>query len=227
MVVEVSDSGIGIEPDALARVFHAFEQEERSVTRQFGGLGLGLAISKALLELHGGTIEARSEGRSKGATFRIRLPLAAPVAEREAGTPRTAPQSGVRPLRILLVEDHPVTARLVQGVLTAGGHTVQWAGDVAAALDLAGGSDFDLLMSDLGLPDGSGHDLMRQLRERGHNFPGIALSGYGQEDDIQRSYNVGFAVHLTKPASREAVVEAIAAAVSGRSESKPRRGEMQ
>ena len=100
-------------------------------------------------------------------------------------------------------------------VLTADGHTVETAGDVATALELAGQHAFDLLVSDLGLPDGSGHDLMRQLRQRGHKFPGIALSGYGQEEDIQRSREAGFAAHLTKPASREAVVEAIASATAG------------
>ena len=100
-------------------------------------------------------------------------------------------------------------------LLALEGHTVEAAGDVATALELAGQQDFDLLLSDLGLPDGSGHDLMRQLRERGYRFPGIALSGYGREDDIQRSQEAGFAAHLTKPASREAVVKAVASVAAG------------
>ena len=100
-------------------------------------------------------------------------------------------------------------------VLTAEGHVVEIAGDVATALASAGQNAFDLLLSDLGLPDGSGHDLMRELRIRGHKFPGIALSGYGQEEDIQRSREAGFATHLTKPASREAVVEAVASVTAG------------
>ena len=116
----------------------------------------------------------------------------------------------MRPLRILLTEDHGVTAKMMRMVLTAEGHAVETAGDVATALQLAAEQSFDLLLSDLGLPDGSGHDLMRQLRQRGHTFPGIALSGYGQEDDIQRSYLAGFAAHLTKPASREALVDTVA-----------------
>ena len=214
VLVEVNDSGIGIEPDALARVFNAFEQEERSITRQFGGLGLGLAISKALVEMHGGTIDARSEGRNKGATFRVRLPLASPGHAAGNADAGHCPTRRSRPLRVLLVEDHPVTAKMMRTVLAANGHAVQWASDVASAVELAGKQNFDLLMSDLGLPDGSGHDLMRQLRQRGHTFPGVALSGYGQEEDIQRSREAGFAAHLTKPASREAVVEAIAAAVA-------------
>jgi two-component system CheB/CheR fusion protein len=211
VLVEVNDSGIGIEPEALARVFNAFEQGERSITQQFGGLGLGLAICKALVELHGGKIEAHSKGRGKGATFRLRLPLTAPAGRPRMPTPATVPPRVVRPLRILLVEDHGVTAKMMRMVITAEGHTVETAGDVATALELADRHAFDLLVSDLGLPDGSGHDLMRHLRERGHPFPGIALSGYGQEEDVRRSYEAGFATHLTKPASREAVVEAIAA----------------
>ncbi len=216
VVVDVNDSGIGIEPGALGRIFNAFEQAERSITQQFGGLGLGLAISKALVELHGGTIEALSEGRDKGATFRVRLPLMVPAAvsapggSSKASAPAAAPRRAVRPLRILMVEDHGVTAKLMRMVLSADGHTIESAGDVATALELAGQQPFDLLLSDLGLPDGSGHDLMRQLRQRGHKFPGIALSGYGQAEDIQRSREAGFSAHLTKPASREAVLEAVA-----------------
>ena len=216
IIVEVNDSGIGIESEALARVFNAFEQAERSITRQFGGLGLGLAIGKAMVEEHGGTIEAQSEGLGKGATFRVRLPLAAPAGEPEPPMPAAPPRRVVRQLRVLLVEDHGVTAKLMRMVLASDGHTVQMAGDVATALELAGRNDFDLLLSDLGLPDGSGHDLMRHLRERGHKFPGIALSGYGQEEDIRRSYEAGFAAHLTKPASREAVVAAVASVTAGK-----------
>lgn len=215
VVAEVNDSGIGIEPQALPRVFNAFEQVEQSITRQFGGLGLGLAICKALVELHGGTISAHSEGRDKGASFQVRLPLTSPVRQREIVAPAAPPSRTVRPLHILLVEDHGVTAKMMAMVLTAEGNTVETAGDMATAVELAEQHTFDLLLSDLGLPDGSGHDLLRQLRARGHKFPGIALTGYGQEQDIQRSHEAGFAAHLTKPASRDAVVEAIAAVTPG------------
>ncbi len=214
VVVEVNDSGLGIEPEALSRIFNAFEQAERSITQQFGGLGLGLAISKALVEMHGGLIEAQSEGRGKGATFRVRLPLTAPPGQPEVCLPATPQPQAVRPLHILLVEDHGVTAKMMRMVLTSDGHSVEHAGDLATALELADQHRFDLLVSDLGLPDGSGHDLMRQLRQRGHTFPGIALSGYGQSEDIQRSHEAGFAAHLTKPASRNAVIEAVAVATA-------------
>ena len=215
VLVEVNDSGLGIEAETLPRLFNAFEQEERSITRQFGGLGLGLAISKTLVELHGGTIEAHSQGRGKGATFRIRLPLTAPIGQPEPPAAAAPPQLAVRPLRILQVEDHGVTAKIMREVLTEEGHTVEMAGDVATALKLADQHTFDLLLSDLGLPDGSGHDLLRRLRSRGHKLPAVALSGYGQEEDIRCSREAGFAVHLTKPVSREALVAVIAAVTHG------------
>ena len=164
--------------------------------------------------MHGGQIEARSEGRDKGATFRVRLPLTVPPGQPDVCAPAAPQQRAVRPLHILLVEDHGVTAKMMRMVLTSDGHAVQHAGDVATALELADQHRFDLLVSDLGLPDGSGHDLMRQLRQRGHKFPGIALSGYGQGEDIQRSHEAGFAAHLTKPASRKAVVDAVASVTS-------------
>ena len=215
VAVEVNDSGMGIEAEALPTLFNAFEQGERSITRQFGGLGLGLTISKALVEMHGGSVEVRSEGKDKGATFCVRLPLIAAPGPFDPAAPAAPRQSRRRPLRILLVEDHGVTAKMMRMVLTAGGHAVETAGDVATAVELAKQHPFDLLLSDLGLPDGSGHDLMRELRRRGHTFPGIALSGYGQEEDIRHSREAGFAAHLTKPASREAVVEAVASVTAG------------
>lgn len=210
VVVEVRDNGIGIEPETIPRLFLAFEQAERSINRQFGGLGLGLAISKAMVEMHGGSIEAESEGRGKGATFRVRLPLAAPAGQGESPPAATPAKPAIGPLRILLVEDHAVTAKMMCQVLAAGGHQVEMAGDVATALELAGRLPFDLLISDLGLPDISGHDLVRELRSRDCQFPAVALSGYGQEEDVLRSRDAGFAAHLTKPVSRERLIETIA-----------------
>ncbi len=214
--VEVNDSGIGIEPDALARVFDAFEQAERSITRQFGGLGLGLAISKALVEMHGGDIDAQSGGLNQGATFRVRLPLIAPVKQPKETMPARSQEPTSLPLRILLVEDHGASARMIRMVLAEAGHSVEMAGDVATALELADRKFFDLLVSDLGLPDGSGHDLIRELRARGKEFPSIALSGFGQEDDIRRSYQAGFTAHLTKPASPESLFRTVAFVTSGK-----------
>ena len=212
VVVEVSDSGEGVESEALGRIVDAFEQAERAVTRRFGGLGLGLTISKALVELHGGTIQARSEGKGKGAAFTVRLPLIAVGADAHPAAPAEQPAGrAVRPLRILLVEDHGDTAQMTRLSLMMDGHSVDHAGDVAIALEMADQHSFDLLISDLGLPDATGLELIRQLRARGQTLPGIALSGYGTEQDIQRSHEAGFAIHLTKPIGPERLVEAIAA----------------
>jgi len=209
VVVEIKDSGEGIAGEALERIFNAFEQGERAITRQFGGLGLGLTISKGLVELHGGTIAAQSDGKGQGATFRVRLPLVLAQAHVEA-VPAAPPAS--RPLRILLVEDHDDTANIMRRLLVADGHEVTQAGDVATALKRVAQGAFDLLISDIGLPDRSGLDFIRELRRLGCLTPGIALSGYAQEEDIQRSREAGFAVHLTKPTSLAKLAAAIAAA---------------
>jgi signal transduction histidine kinase/ActR/RegA family two-component response regulator len=215
VVVEVSDSGVGIEPEALPRLFDAFEQGGVGTTRQFGGLGLGLTISRAMVTMHGGTISAHSAGKDKGATFSVRLPLmgagavpshVAPRGEQETRQP-------VRSRRILLVEDHGDTARIMRRLLEADGHQVEAAADMATALKLIGEQTFDLLLSDLGLPDGSGLDLMRALRSAGSTLPGIALSGYGQEEDLAQSRSAGFAAHLTKPVSLPELESAIASVV--------------
>jgi two-component system CheB/CheR fusion protein len=201
--VEVIDSGEGIDPQDLSRIFGAFEQAGRSASRLFGGLGLGLAISRTLVELHGGTIEAHSEGKGKGASFKVQLPTLSvsaawgPAAQK--GRLARARREETRSLCVLLVEDHGDTADMMQRMLESEGHQVQTAGDVATALDMASGQSFDLLISDLGLPDGSGLDLMRELRARGDNLPGIAVSGYGQEQDILQARDVGFAAHVVKP----------------------------
>jgi PAS domain S-box-containing protein len=212
-IITVRDHGVGIDPAMLPRIFEPFEQGSAGTTRQFGGLGLGLTISRAMVELHGGQIEASSEGKGKGSTFTVRLPL---IDTPVAAAPPQAPRPFERKLRILLVEDHGDTARIVARLLSRKGHSVTIAGDVASALRSLGEHEFDLLVSDLGLPDGSGVDLMQELRRRGSHLPGIALSGYGQDQDIQRSRDAGFAIHLTKPASPEAIEASIASVFTSR-----------
>lgn len=211
-VVEVSDNGEGIDRMALACIFEAFEQAERSRTRQFGGLGLGLAICRGLVELHGGTIEAHSKGKGKGASFTVRLPLLPPqsVSMPNSSSATPLPVPAPRPLRILLVEDHADSARIMARLLSNDGHTVQSAADVATAMKLATEQRFDLLLSDLGLPDGTGLDLLRSLRAQGLCLPAIALSGYGQDADVQASRKAGFAAHLTKPLVLRRLQQAIA-----------------
>jgi len=214
VLAEVTDTGIGIEPEALSRVFIAFEQGERSITRQFGGLGLGLAICRALVEMHDGEIKAESGGRAKGSRFSIRLPLTVPAAKPTMSNNQPIEHPSLRPLKILLVEDHSVTASMIKQVLMAEGHKIEIASGVVNALELAAKGHFDLLLSDLSLPDGNGHNLMKALRGLGLNLPGIALSGYGQEEEIRHSYEAGFAAHLIKPASREKLLDAIAFSIS-------------
>ncbi|WP_437728642.1 PAS domain S-box protein [Sorangium sp. So ce861] len=202
VVIEVRDQGVGIEPEVLPRIFDAFEQGNADTTRHFGGLGLGLAISRAIVQLHGGTITASSPGRGAGATFRVLLPAARPPA---AATPTQAKAAGAaaprRALRILLVEDHEDTAEMMSELLTLTGHTVRIARSVRAALDLVGAETFDLLVSDLGLPDGSGTDLIASIRSAGHGLKAIALSGYGMEEDRRKTIRAGFVEHLIKPVS--------------------------
>jgi PAS domain S-box-containing protein len=210
--VEVADTGIGIDPALLPRIFDAFEQGAKSITQQFGGLGLGLAISEALVQQHGGTIAADSAGPGKGATFAVELRTVHPVAGRgaEPGAGGLAP---ARTLDILVVEDHTDSARVMARLLRQAGHRVETADTVAAARVALDARRVDLLISDLGLPDGSGHDLMADASRR-HGVKGIALSGYGTEEDVQRSLTAGFTAHLTKPVSmatlRRAIVEVAA-----------------
>jgi PAS domain S-box-containing protein len=207
LVVEVSDHGIGIAPDALATIFDAFEQGLPPTAPRRGGLGLGLAICRAILAASGGTIEATSPGPGLGATFRLRIDaLPAPVASpRPArGTHVFAPTA---PLRILLVEDDEPTCRAVAQVVRSLGHEVITADSVASAVALDD-DRIDLVISDIGLPDGTGHDLLLRLRSR-RPVKAIALSGFGLDDDIRQSRAVGFSEHLTKPVDLRTLETAI------------------
>jgi two-component system, chemotaxis family, CheB/CheR fusion protein len=225
LAIEMRDSGLGIEPDVLPRIFNAFEQTDRRITRKFGGLGLGLAVSRAIMDLHGGRLTAASEGRGLGATFTVWLPLGGIQEELEEtgiwfsrSRQEGAATAPTRPLHILLVEDHADTAEAVADLLRLSGHQVDIAATVAEALAAAesagNGTAFDLVVSDLGLPDGSGQDLMRELARR-HGLKGIALSGYGMEEDVRRSHEAGFVHHLTKPVNRQALETTIQQVVNG------------
>ena len=192
--MEVEDSGCGIDSELLPKVFHAFEQGART---QLGGLGLGLAISKALVEAHHGLINAQSDGRNQGARFTTLFPT---CDRNTTPNPNDAPRSTSerRSVRLLLVEDHEDTNRSLTRLLRRRGYDVYPAYDVRSALDLAATKQFDVLVSDIGLPDGSGTDLLKALRAKGEVL-GIALSGYGMEEDVRRSRDVGFSHHLVKP----------------------------
>jgi PAS domain S-box-containing protein len=214
LLVEVVDEGCGIDPRRLPRIFEPFEQEDRVLGH--GGLGLGLNICRVLVTMHGGTIAAHSDGPGRGATFSVRLPLAdgtqaaAGMGQQAATTGRPVEAAGARPLRVLLVEDDADSVTLMRLLLQQKGYEVATACRFASALAALNASEPDVLIADLGLPDGDGLDLPGELRSRGLATPAIALSGYGMEADIARSRAAGFAGHFVKPLKDvEQLVEAI------------------
>jgi PAS domain S-box-containing protein len=194
---EIADTGIGIEPQRLASLFQPFEQADPSVTRQFGGLGLGLAISKRLVDLHNGKIQGDSRGRSFGATFNVTLDTLPDGAEAIGLNHRVGGKAS-KPLRILLVEDHQDTRRTLSRLLTHFGHNVVTADNVEGAINIMAANNIDVVLCDIGLPDGSGYEVAAQARAKGH-IKAIALTGFGTEQDVQRSKEAGFDFHLVKP----------------------------
>jgi len=213
VVLAVSDTGRGIPAEMLPRIFDAFEQGEPGVTARFGGLGLGLAIAKAVVDLHGGTITAASAGPGMGATFTVSLPLHAAVDAIPAD--QRAPEEtrgSTRGLRLLLVEDHPDTARMLTRLLELDGINVCWAATKEEALKQSATAEFDVIVSDLGLPDGSAMDLLRQMANT-RPPAAIAMSGYGMEEDVRQSREAGFMEHLVKPVDVLQLRQAIRRAV--------------
>jgi signal transduction histidine kinase len=211
--IAVSDTGIGIEPDKVSKIFTAFEQGQSSITRKFGGLGLGLAISKAMVLAHGGIISASSPGPNRGATFSVRLGTIAEPAMHDGESPPNGaepvskPVSVARPPRLLVVDDHEDTCTGLKMILERRGYDITIAYTADQAAEKARQEDFDLLISDIGLPDRSGYELMEEMRGRG--VPGIALSGFGMEHDVNRARAAGFSEHLTKPINFERLEEVI------------------
>ncbi len=207
--VTVKDTGTGIPPEDLETIFASFNQGRRG--HQFGGLGLGLGISRGLVTLHGGRISATSEGPGTGATFLIEIPLAQ-TARPTAAQPSAASGDGdAAPpgLHILLVEDHSPTCETLARMLRRRHHQVQTATCLKEAADAAESTRFDLILSDVGLPDGSGYDVMRRLHALQPHCKGIALSGYGMEADVNNSAAAGFDVHLIKPVDVRTLLAAI------------------
>lgn len=224
--VRIADTGIGMTSEERERIFEVFSQgdhAESGGSHRFGGLGLGLAISRMLVECHHGRIRAESAGRDQGTTISIELPVLR-LAERTGDSktaeplPRPLPQSipkTATELRknILLVEDHEATRTALELLLSRRSYQVTTAASLGEARALLKKRNFDLVISDIGLPDGSGFDLMAEFREcRG--LKGIALTGYGMEQDIKRSQEAGFVAHLTKPVRVEALESALASAIN-------------
>jgi signal transduction histidine kinase/CheY-like chemotaxis protein len=214
LTIAIRDSGIGIEPEAMGRVFNPFEQGGQSFQQRHGGLGLGLAISKAIAIGHGASLVAASDGRGRGATFRLTMDTTKPAAA-TVNRPAEAGETGQRALRILLVDDHVDTCAALEKLLARRGHRVVTAHDVRSAMEAARNGSFDLLISDMGLPDGTGVELMARLGGIG-GVRGIAISGFGMYGDVEKSLAAGFAVHLTKPVQFQKLEEAIAVAMRAR-----------
>jgi signal transduction histidine kinase len=205
--IEITDVGAGIPREKLDRIFDAFEQGARPSQ---GGLGLGLAICKALVLMHSGDITAHSDGPNCGASFLIHLPLTAGTQPLHGTSLRhdLVPSTG---LRLLVVEDHLDTLATLTRLLTRRGYVVRSASSIAECLAVVRDYEFDIFVSDIGLPDGRGTELLEQLvKIRGTRPPAIAMSGFGMDEDIARSRQVGFTEHLTKPVEFSALQEAIA-----------------
>jgi CheY-like chemotaxis protein len=217
--ITVQDSGAGIRTDVLPHVFDRFHQANSSIKRRFGGLGLGLAIVKHLVELHGGTVRAQSAGEGHGATFTISLPSStlpvrpgsAVIAADEQETQVPVSLGGIR---VLVVEDEPDTAEFVKRLLETNGATVTIAESAAAALSFFRNAPPDVLLSDIGLPDVDGYELLRQIRAEmvasAAGIPAIALTAYARPEDRRRALLVGYQAHLAKPVEATELLATIA-----------------
>lgn len=218
ILVAIRDSGIGIEPEMLGELFNAFEQGGPAMTRRYGGLGLGLSICKGVIELHGGTIRAYSEGKEKGTTFFVELNTIAPPAvlprpkclHRKSRLRVEKKPEGEKnnPVRLLVVEDHQHTGEMISRLLRRAGYAVFLARSLAEAKKLAAVQSFDMVISDIGLPDGNGRELMAFLRDT-YGLQGIALSGFGTDEDIKASLEAGFREHVVKPVAWKQLQSAV------------------
>jgi PAS domain S-box-containing protein len=220
-VITVADTGIGIEPDVIGHVFDRFRQADSTITRRHGGLGLGLAIARHLVELHGGTVMAASPGVDLGATFTVRLPLAPAFHRARPGEAVTGLSAGrtLAGVRVLLVEDHFDTAEMVRATLTLHGAHVRVAQSLGEALVMLGGSEFDVLVSDVGMPDGNGYELVQRLRERERAvgrgpLPAVAVTAFAGSEARERALAAGFSDYAAKPIEPAALIETVARAYS-------------
>jgi CheY-like chemotaxis protein len=220
VVVTVRDTGRGIPADFLPYVFDRFRQADGGITRTKGGLGLGLAIVRHLVELHGGKVSVDSPGEDRGATFCVTLPALrenAPAATRpRAGMAGPAPR--LDGFWVLVVEDDADTREVVAMVLSSAGAAVKTVASMAAAEEAMAAATWDVLVSDLGMPDGDGYDLIRRLRARPslEKLPAVALSAHAMDSDTRLSLRAGFDVHLPKPVDPDDLVRVVASLVQRR-----------
>ncbi|MBA2605082.1 MAG: response regulator [Acidobacteria bacterium] len=224
--VAVSDTGAGIAPQFFPDLFQRFRQQDASTTRRHGGLGLGLSIARHLLELHGGSVHASSPGEGQGATFVVTLPaLSAQAHENRAprqlhsagtdGPPGAAPVS-LAGVRILAVDDEPDARELIGRILESAGASVAVVDSAAAALEWIARHPIDLLVSDIGMPQVDGYDLIRRVRrlhDPGASVPAIALTAYAGPEDCERALLAGYQAHVPKPLELSTLVTAVAEVV--------------
>jgi CheY-like chemotaxis protein len=207
--IQVRDTGIGLRPESLETIFSAFTQENSSLARPQGGLGLGLALVRNLVEMHGGRVQAFSEGPGRGSEFVVHLPVLAPAhgsIEDKPNSSSPAHNGAATPYRILLVEDNPDVAHALAQLLKILGHTVSIAYDGKAALETALTFQPEVVLVDIGLPGMDGYEVAKRLRQSPVSITQlIALSGYGQAEDKRRAQAAGFDRHLTKPVDVQAL----------------------
>lgn len=218
--ITISDTGQGIHPDFLPYVFDRFRQAERATTRHHGGLGLGLAIVRQLVEMHGGTVSVSSPGEGQGATFTVQIPLMAVRLLPEAPPPIAASSdqyASLRNVQVLVVDDEADTRELLATVLEQAGANVKTAASVHEALQLLQQSQPHILISDVGMPEQDGYTLIHHLREvesvPTNTIPAIALTAYAREEDRQQLLKAGFQLHLSKPVEPTALVAAVASQI--------------
>ncbi|MBE9012871.1 response regulator, partial [Pseudanabaenaceae cyanobacterium LEGE 13415] len=222
--IQVIDPGRGISPDFLPHVFERFRQADSSTTRKFGGLGLGLAIVRQLVELHGGTIEAESKGEGQGATFTVMLPLLDTSDESIAETSDLVESDCsqgclLSDCRILVVDDSPDSREFVAFVLKQEGAIITQAASALEALELLSHAQWDVLVSDIGMPEMNGYELIQQIRakslEQGGQIPAIALTAYTSDADAQQALQAGFGQHLAKPIDPDRLIQLVVNLVAG------------